>query len=111
VKAGRAGWRPLAALLQLFPTGDAQGKLIADHQPVTLAAMEGLFENAKRRAAGHHSGSPMFQKRRLDNPIQVPNMLSFFNLPPVDRAGSRPRRIFSGPVAGHYRAFCITAIT
>src|SRR6202451_1090871 len=31
------------SILQLFPTGDQQGKLITDHQPVTLAAMEGLF--------------------------------------------------------------------
>ena len=34
----------IAAVLQLFPTGDAQGKLIAQNQPITLAAMEGLFE-------------------------------------------------------------------
>src|SRR5258705_247380 len=66
----------IAALLQLFPTGDAQGKLIADLQPVTLAAMEGLF--------APHNGAPLViigqpdvQKRRLDNPIQVPKMLSF----------------------------------
>ena len=30
--------------LQLFPTGDRQGRLIATHQPVTLAAMEALFD-------------------------------------------------------------------
>src|ERR1700726_841589 len=34
----------IAALLQLFPTGDMQGKLISQNQPVTLAAMEGLFD-------------------------------------------------------------------
>src|ERR1700686_1430504 len=33
----------VASLLQLFPSGDAQGKMIAENQPVTLAAMEGLF--------------------------------------------------------------------
>jgi cytochrome d ubiquinol oxidase subunit I len=31
------------SVLQLFPTGDGQGRLIAQHQPVTLAAMEALF--------------------------------------------------------------------
>ena len=31
------------SILQVFPTGDGQGGLVADHQPVTLAAMEGLF--------------------------------------------------------------------
>lgn len=33
----------LATLLMIFPTGDGQGKMVAEHQPVTLAAMEGLF--------------------------------------------------------------------
>ena len=33
----------VASVLQLWPTGDGQGAMIARHQPVTLAAMEGLF--------------------------------------------------------------------
>ena len=33
----------IAAILQLVPTGDLQGKMVALHQPPTLAAMEGLF--------------------------------------------------------------------
>ena len=37
----------IAALLQLFPTGDGQGVMIAKNQPVTLAAMEGLFHSQK----------------------------------------------------------------
>src|SRR3981081_1260110 len=64
------------ALLQLLPTGDAQGKLIADHQPVTLAAMEGLFET-QSGAPLVIIGQPDVQKRRLDNPIQVSNLLEF----------------------------------
>ena len=66
----------VAAILQLFPTGDEQGKLIADHQPVTLAAMEGLFESQKGAPVAL-IGQPDLQKRRLDNPIEIPNMLSF----------------------------------
>jgi cytochrome d ubiquinol oxidase subunit I len=66
----------VAAMLQLFPTGDAQGKLIAEHQPVTLAAMEGLFET-QSGAPLVIIGQPDVQKRRLDNPIQIPSMLSF----------------------------------
>jgi cytochrome bd ubiquinol oxidase subunit I len=66
----------LAAFLQLFPTGDAQGKLIADHQPVTLAGMEGLFES-QAGAPVVIIGQPDLQKRQLDNPIQIPRMLSF----------------------------------
>ena len=35
----------ISSVLQLFPTGDGQGRLIAYNQPVTLAAMEALFES------------------------------------------------------------------
>src|SRR6201997_282209 len=56
----------VAALLQLFPTGDMQGKLVADHQPVTLAAMEGLFES-QEGAPLAILGQPDVGKRALDN--------------------------------------------
>jgi cytochrome bd ubiquinol oxidase subunit I len=65
-----------AALLQLFPTGDMQGKMIAYNQPVTLAAMEGLF-SSESGAPIAIIGQPNIQQRRLDNPIVIPNMLSF----------------------------------
>ena len=35
-----------ATLLMVFPTGDGQGRMVALHQPVTLAAVEGRFESA-----------------------------------------------------------------
>jgi len=66
----------IAALLQLFPTGDMQGKLISEHQPVTLAAMEGLFQT-QGGAPLAILGQPDVEKRKLDNPLEVPNMLSF----------------------------------
>jgi cytochrome bd ubiquinol oxidase subunit I len=66
----------IASLLQLFPTGDMQGKLIAEHQPVTLAAMEGLF-HSQQGAPLAILGQPDVEKRKLDNPLEVPNMLSF----------------------------------
>jgi cytochrome bd-type quinol oxidase subunit 1 len=34
----------VASLLVAFPTGDQQAKMVARHQPVTLAAMEGRFQ-------------------------------------------------------------------
>src|ERR1700683_3233179 len=37
----------VAAILQLTPTGDAQGAMVAKNQPVTLAAMEGLFQSER----------------------------------------------------------------
>jgi cytochrome bd ubiquinol oxidase subunit I len=65
-----------AAILQLSPTGDAQGKMISETQPVTLAAMEGLFES-QEGAPLAILGQPDVQNRKLDNPLIVPQMLSF----------------------------------
>ena len=66
----------ISAILQLFPTGDMQGKMIANNQQPTLAAMEGLFES-KQGAPLAILGQPDVENRRLDNPLEVPNMLSF----------------------------------
>lgn len=66
----------LASLLVAFPTGDLQGKLVARHQPVTLAAMEGRFESGPR-AEINLIGQPNVRERRLDNPVKVPAVLSF----------------------------------
>jgi cytochrome d ubiquinol oxidase subunit I len=65
----------IAALLQMMPTGDQQGKLIALNQPVTLAAMEGLFDT-EEGAGIAILGQPDLENRKLDNPLVVPNMLS-----------------------------------
>jgi cytochrome d ubiquinol oxidase subunit I len=65
-----------ATLLMIFPTGDGQGKMVAEHQPVTLAAMEGLFETAKG-APMVLVGQPNTDRLQLDNPIEVPDVLSF----------------------------------
>jgi cytochrome d ubiquinol oxidase subunit I len=66
----------IASLLMVFPTGDRQGVNVARYQPVTLAAMEGLFES-RNGAALAIIGQPNVEARRLDNPIVVPDALSF----------------------------------
>ncbi len=66
----------ISSVLQLFPTGDAHGKLIAHNQPVTLAAMEGQF-NTEAGAPVVIIGQPNVTERKLDNPIIIPRMLSF----------------------------------
>jgi len=66
----------IASVLQIFPTGDRQGKLVTDHQPITLAAMEGLFET-ESGAAIVLVGQPDTDNLKLDNPIYVPKALSF----------------------------------
>lgn len=66
----------ISSVFQLFPSGDRHGKLIADHQPVTLAAMEGLF-NTESGASIVLIGQPNTAEQKLDNPIYVPKALSF----------------------------------
>ena len=50
--------------------------MVAFHQPVTLAAMEGLFES-QPGAPLVLIGQPNVEERKVDNPIQVPRALSF----------------------------------
>ena len=64
------------SLLQLFPTGDESGRMVARHQPVTLAAMEALW-NTQPGAPLVILGQPNPVEQKIDNPIIVPQMLSF----------------------------------
>jgi cytochrome d ubiquinol oxidase subunit I len=66
----------VSSVLVAFPTGDQQAKLVARHQPVALAAMEGRFESG-RNAGIHVIGQPDVAARKLDNPILLPGLLSF----------------------------------
>ena len=63
------------SILQVFPTGDRQGQMVADYQPVTLAAMEGLFQG-RTAAPLVIMGQPNDQQGKIDNPLEVPGMLS-----------------------------------
>ncbi len=64
------------SLLQLFPTGDRAGKMVAEKQPVTLAAMEMLFDS-QQGAPLVIIGQPNMVTHTIDNGIQIPKMLSF----------------------------------
>ncbi len=66
----------IASVLQVFPTGDSQGRMVAEHQPATLAALEGLFHGGPG-APLEIVGQPDVQRRQLDNPLEVPRALSF----------------------------------
>ena len=66
----------ITTLLMIFPTGDGQGKMVAERQPVTLAAMEGLFQT-EEGAPLALIGQPDVENRRLDNPLVIPRALSF----------------------------------
>jgi cytochrome bd ubiquinol oxidase subunit I len=64
------------SILQLFPTGDGQGRMLARYQPVTLAAMEALFQG-QPGAPLVIIGQPDVDARKIDNPLIVPKALSF----------------------------------
>jgi cytochrome d ubiquinol oxidase subunit I len=66
----------IAACMQLSPTGDKQGLMISRYQKPTLAAMEGLFET-QDGAPLAILGQPDVKNQRLDNPLIVPDALSF----------------------------------
>jgi cytochrome d ubiquinol oxidase subunit I len=66
----------VSCLLVAMPTGDRQGKMVARHQPVTLAAMEGLFKGGPDAELAI-IGQPNVKERKLENPIVVPAILSF----------------------------------
>jgi len=66
----------ISSVLVAFPTGDGQAKLVARHQPVALAAMEGRFESGPY-AKITIIGQPNVAEHRIDNPLQVTGMLSF----------------------------------
>jgi cytochrome bd ubiquinol oxidase subunit I len=66
----------LVASVLVALTGDTQAKLVARHQPVALAAMEGHFQSGPR-AGLVLIGQPNVAERRLDNPVVIPWALSF----------------------------------
>ena len=66
----------LASFFQLYPSGDMEGLQVTRYQPTKLAAMEGLFHTEKG-AGIVILGQPDVPKGTIDNPIIVPNVLSF----------------------------------
>jgi cytochrome bd ubiquinol oxidase subunit I len=66
----------IASVLQLYPSGDMEGRQVADLQPVKLAAMEGLFKT-EQPAGIIILGQPDVDNQTLDNPVIVPGVLSF----------------------------------
>lgn len=67
----------ISSLIVAFPTGDLAAKNVVKHQPVTFAAMEGIFETEEGGAEIVLIGQPNMIDKKLDNKIAVPNILSF----------------------------------
>lgn len=66
----------ISSVLVAFPTGDLTAKNVVKYQPVTFAAMEGLFDT-EEGVEIVLIGQPNIKEQRLDNKIAVPNILSF----------------------------------
>ncbi|GAA4302440.1 cytochrome ubiquinol oxidase subunit I [Aestuariibaculum suncheonense] len=67
----------VSSVLVAFPTGDLVAKNVVKHQPVTFAAMEGIFETEEGGSEIVLIGQPNILEKKLDNKIAVPNILSF----------------------------------
>jgi cytochrome d ubiquinol oxidase subunit I len=66
----------IACVAVLFPTGDGNGKMVAEYQPAALAAMEGKFQTSDQAELAL-IGQPDVAKHKLDNPLVVPYVLSY----------------------------------
>jgi cytochrome bd ubiquinol oxidase subunit I len=66
----------LASIFQLYPSGDMEGLQVTTYQPTKLAAMEGLF-HTESGAGIVIIGQPNTTTGTIDNPIIVPDVLSF----------------------------------
>jgi cytochrome bd ubiquinol oxidase subunit I len=66
----------ISSVWMLFPAGHLMSTLVAEKQPVALAAMEGLFRS-EAPAGEILVGQPDVENQSIDNPIVVPRVLSF----------------------------------
>ncbi len=66
----------IAGIIQLYPSGDLEGQQVTLNQPAKLAGMEGLF-HTENGAGIVIIGQPDTNAGKLDNPLIVPDVLSF----------------------------------
>jgi cytochrome d ubiquinol oxidase subunit I len=99
-----------ASIIVAFPTGDMQAVNVAEKQPAAFASMEGLFDT-EEGAGLVLIGQPDMKNLRLDNPIEVPRILSFLTYRRFDAevVGLKdiPRDQWPDNVPLHYFAYHI----
>ncbi len=66
----------ISCIVQVFPTGDLQGRYTAKNQPAAIAGMEGLF-HSQVGAPMVLIGQPDVEQQKIDNPLVVNKVLSF----------------------------------
>ncbi|HWE60529.1 MAG TPA: cytochrome ubiquinol oxidase subunit I [Chloroflexota bacterium] len=100
----------IATIFQLYPSGDLEGQQVTSYQPVKLATMEGLF-NSERGAGIVILGQPDMTRLTLDNPIIIPNVLSFLTYrrwtAQVTGLNAFPRRLWPDTVPLTYYMYHI----
>ena len=74
----------ISSVLVAFPTGDWTAKNVVKYQPVTFAAMEGIFETEEGGSEIVLIGQPNMLEKKLDNKVAVPNILSFLTYQKFD---------------------------
>ena len=67
----------ISSVIVAMPTGDLLAKNVVKYQPVTFAAMEGIFHTEDGGSEIVLIGQPDVKNKKLDNKIAVPNILSF----------------------------------
>ncbi|MDQ4106218.1 MAG: cytochrome ubiquinol oxidase subunit I [Actinomycetota bacterium] len=72
----------ISSIWMLFPTGHLSADQVAEHQPVTLAAMEGHFRTADQ-ADLVFIGQPDMEGLKIDNPLILPGGLSMIMYGPA----------------------------
>jgi cytochrome d ubiquinol oxidase subunit I len=65
-----------ASVLLLYPTGDGESRQVLELQPIKGAAMEDLFYTTQP-APMTIVGQPNLDSLSIDNPIEIPGILSF----------------------------------
>lgn len=58
-------------------SGDSQGRMVAQHQPAKLAALEGLYKSTESGAPMHLFGIPDSESKTLRFNLEIPGLLSF----------------------------------
>lgn len=102
----------ISCIVQVFPTGDLQGRYMAKHQPAAVAGMEGLFKS-QPGAPIVLMGQPNEEKQTIDNPLAANGVLSFLIYgnfaAEVQGLDKIPRENWPEPVPLLYYAYHIMA--
>lgn len=65
------------ASIAILISGDSQGRVVAQHQPAKLAAMEGIFQSTDSGAPMHIFAVPDAKAKVLHYNLEIPGLLSF----------------------------------